>query len=121
MLKKLKEKTALAIVIAYGLADEAQAKGLPTVNAPGGSSSDPLEMITELFKWGITIVAFVLVALMFITVVKNGWQKYHQLGEEGSKVTWRDLASNMIAGALLVVLAITMAGFAVDILGKGTI
>jgi integrating conjugative element membrane protein, PFL_4702 family len=121
MLKKLKEKTALAIVIAYGLTGEAQAVGLPTVNAPGGSSSDPLEIIKELFKYGITLIAFVLVALMFITVVKNGWQKYHQLGEEGSKVTWRDLASNMIAGALLVVLAITMAGFAVDILGKGTI
>ena len=56
-------------------------------------------------------------AITFLTVAKNGWQKYHQLGEEGSKTTWRDLASNVVVGVLLLCLSGYMLNKAIDILG----
>ena len=43
------------------------------------------------------------------------------LGEENSKVTWRDLASNLVAGALLICLGVAMANYAVGVFGASAI
>ncbi|MDX7767959.1 DUF2976 domain-containing protein [Aeromonas caviae] len=121
-MKKVSNRLRGACLMIALMASEANAVGLPTINAPGGSASnDPFTLIVNLFKWGLTVIAFLLVALMFITVVKNGWQKYHQLGEENSKVTWRDLASNLVAGALLICLGVAMANYAVGVFGASAI
>lgn len=104
------------------MSNELHAAGLPTINGPSGSSqNDPFQLMTDLFKWGITVLAFGLVAILFLTVVKNAWQKYHQLGEEGSKTTWRDLASNLVAGALLIAMSIAMANYGVGVFGESSI
>ncbi|ELB2793634.1 MULTISPECIES: DUF2976 domain-containing protein [Aeromonas] len=121
-MKKVSNRLRGVCFMAALMAGEVHAVGLPTINAPGGSASnDPFALIVNLFKWGLTVIAFLLVALMFITVVKNGWQKYHQLGEENSKVTWRDLASNLVAGALLICLGVAMANYAVGVFGASAI
>ncbi len=122
MRNKLLQRAALLPAFLVSKIYAAGAGGLPTINGPSGSSqSDPFVLIIDLIKWGITIIAFGLVAFTFLTVVKNGWQKYHQLGEEGSKTTWRDLASNLVAGALLICLGVAMANYAIDVFGESKV
>lgn len=93
------------------------AAGLPSITPPNGNGagSDPFQLLVSIFEAGLNIAALLLIAVLFLTVVKNGWQKYHQLGEEGSKTTWRDLASNLVAGALLICLGTAMAVYALNI------
>jgi integrating conjugative element membrane protein (TIGR03745 family) len=91
--------------------------GLPAVTPPGGNGAadEPTSLISDTFSWGINVVVLGLVALLFITVVKNAQSKYHHMGEEGSKVTWRDLTVNMIVGVALVVIAIAYGMYALNI------
>ncbi len=119
---KISEKVNAAMVLLYVWGGNVLAGGLPTINGPGGGASeDPFTQIVTLMKWTITIIVYVVLAFLFITVIKNAWQKYHQLGEEGSKATWRDLGSNVIVGAVLVALGIAFGNYAMDILGKSSV
>ena len=119
---KISEKVNAAMVLLYVWGGNALAAGLPTINAPGaGANEDPFTKIVTLMKWTITVIVYVVLAFLFITVIKNAWQKYHQLGEEGSKATWRDLGTNVIVGAVLVALGIAFGNYAMDILGKSNV
>ena len=119
---KISEKVNAAMVLLYVWGGNALAAGLPTINAPGGGANeDPFTKIVTLMKWTITVIVYVVLAFLFITVIKNAWQKYHQLGEEGSKATWRDLGTNVIVGAVLVALGIAFGNYAMDILGKSSV
>ena len=69
-MKKVSNRLRGVCFMAALMAGEVHAVGLPTINAPGGSASnDPFALIVNLFKWGLTVIAFLLVALMFFTVV----------------------------------------------------
>lgn len=121
---KISEKVNAAMVLLYVWGGNAIAGGLPSINAPGataGAATDPFSQIVTLMKWTITVIVYVVLAFLFITVIKNAWQKYHQLGEEGSKATWRDLGTNVIVGAVLVALGIAFGNYAMDILGKSSV
>lgn len=120
---KISEKVNAAMVLLYVWGGNVLAAGgLPTIDGPGGGSSeDPFTQIVTLMKWTITIIVYVVLAFLFITVIKNAWQKYHQLGEEGSKATWRDLGTNVIVGAVLVALGIAFGNYAMNILGKSSV
>ncbi len=91
--------------------------GIPSITPPGGNggASDPFELTSATFEMAVNVFAMLLVAFTFLTIVKNGWQKYHQLGEAGSKVTWRDLASHMVAGLIVVTVGIFMGVYALNI------
>jgi integrating conjugative element membrane protein (TIGR03745 family) len=122
--EKILNKCNAAMALLYLLTSDAMAAGgLPTINGPGGASvgSDPFTFFGVVAKWVITIIVYLLLALLFATVVKNAWQKYHQLGEEGSKVTWRDLGVNVIVGVAIIVLGIAFGNYAIDIFGKSTV
>ena len=99
--------------------------GLPSISGPGGAdssdSSDIFQLLTQIVKWGLTFIAWLLIGLLMLTVIKNAWNKYHLIGEEGSRVTFRDLIGNLIAGAGLLALAVALGTATISIFGQGTI
>lgn len=124
MKQKIKQGANTLLVASYGVIGTVHAEGLPTITGPTGAAaaaSSPTTQLKIYAAWAVTFVVFSLMALLFATVLKNGWQKYHQLGEEGSKVTWRDLGSNVAVGVVLLSLGGWLATKAVDILGGGSL
>ena len=93
------------------------AEGLPSITPAGGNgaASSPTTMVTSSFVDVINTIVLVVIAFLFITVIKNAWQKYHQLGEAGTKATWRELGANIIVGAVLAVVGIAYGIYAINI------
>lgn len=91
---------------------------LPSITPIGGdgAGATPTEMISDGIKWLLLCLGLLLVALLFLTVIKNCWQKYHQLGEQKNAATWRDLVVNIIIGSALVVLGVCMIALAINII-----
>ena len=112
-------------LLAPGYCGITHAAGLPAISGPGGSdssdSSDIFQLLTQIVKWGLTFIAWLLIGLLMLTVIKNAWNKYHLIGEEGSRVTFRDLIGNLIAGAGLLALAVALGTATISIFGQGTI
>lgn len=96
----------------------AGAVGIPTTTPPNGNGAgeNPHNLVISLVLLGVNLLVMLLIVALLLTVAKNAWQKYHQIGEQGSKVTWRDLVSNIVAGALLVALGISLGVMALNIL-----
>ena len=121
----LVEKSLLLLLLGYGYCGITYAGGLPTISGPGGSdssdSSDLFKLFTQIIKWGITIVAWLLVVLLLLTVLKNAWNKYHQIGEEGGRATFRDLVGHLVAGAGLIAIGVALAAATINIFGQGTV
>lgn len=93
------------------------ATGLPDITPAGGNgaASSPTTMVTTSVVQVINTIVLVVIAFLFITVIKNAWQKYHQLGEAGTKATWRDVGVNVIVGAVLAAIGIAYGIYAINI------
>lgn len=91
---------------------------LPSVTPIGGNGAGatPTELISDGFKWLLLCLGLLLVSLLFLTVIKNGLKKYHQLGEQKNTATWRDLFVNVIFGTALAVFGVCMIAFAINII-----
>ncbi len=117
-------KFLLLTLYVYGYCGIAQAK-LPTISGPGGSDSsdsgDLFQLFIQIIKWGITVIVELLVVLLMATVLKNAWNKYHQIGEDGSRATFRDLIGHLVVGAGLLAIGVAIAFGAISVFGEGTI
>lgn len=122
-LKKAKSSVATALLASFCAVDAyAQAGGIPVIKGPGGASaSDPFTMLKEIIKWGITIVGYGICALVFLTVVKNVWAKYNDMGEDGSRTTWRDVLTHGIGGMAIVIIGVMMTNLAIGVFGEANL
>lgn len=95
---------------------------IPTINGPGGANgSDPFNLVKEIIKWSITFVGYGLCVLVFLSVVKNTWAKYNDMGEEGSRTTWREVLTQGIGGLVIVVVGVVFVRLAIGVFGEATI
>ena len=84
--------------------------GLPDLQIDGvdTAGTDPLKMAKEMggaiFTFGLTLV----VALFALSIIRNGWQKYHETGDDGSRTQLKEAAINMVVGSVLLVGAIVI-------------
>ena len=92
------------------------------MTGPGGATAtDPFKLLKEIFKWGITIGGFGICALVFLTVVKNVWAKYNDMGEDGSRTTWRDVLTHGIGGMAIVIVGVLLTNLAISVFGEATL
>lgn len=119
-IKKAKNSVATGLLASF-FAVDAYAQ-IPTISGPGGASAqDPFNMFKLILQWGITIVGYGICALVFLTVVKNVWAKYNDMGEDGSRTTWRDVLTHGIAGMAIVIIGVMMVNLALGVFGEATI
>lgn len=122
-MSKTKKSVATALLTGFCAVDAyAQSGGIPVIKGPGGASaSDPFSMLREILKWGITIIGYGICALVFLTVIKNVWAKYNDMGEENSRTTWRDVLTHGIGGMAIVIVGVMMTNLAIGVFGEANL
>lgn len=84
--------------------------GMPelTVDGVDTSGTDPIKMAKELggalFSLGLSVV----LGFLALTIIKNGWQKYNETGEDGSKSQLKDAFLNMVFGVVILVASLVL-------------
>lgn len=118
-----KAKTATSTALLAGFCAVDAYAQIPTMKGPGSaeSANDPFLLIKEIFKWGITIIGYGICALVFLTVVKNVWAKYNDMGEDGSRTSWRDVLTHGIGGMAIVIVGVLLTNLAIGIFGEAAL
>lgn len=114
-------KASVLLLVAFCAVD-VYAQGIPTMSGPGGASGgDPFALAREIVKWIVTFVGYGLSAFIFLIVGKNTMAKYNDMGEEGSRTTWRDVLAQGIGGMAIVMITVALTTIAIGVFGEATI
>ncbi|OBU31223.1 hypothetical protein [Photobacterium kishitanii] len=88
-------------------------KNLPNITVAGldSDSSDPFAFGRQLGGIAFAFIVSILVAAMAFSVMRNAWVKYHETGDDGSRGNMGEVLKQIVFGAVLVIVAIFVAGW----------